>query len=140
MATRNYKDIPIKILIVDDEQLMTGTLETILQCYGYKATSFNSGFRALNAVSSEHFNIALVDIRMPEMNGIELMNEIRRLSAHTKIILMTGYDQYHPLVKQAIAAKPDKLLHKPIDPTKLMEIIHYYERIIECTEPPFIEW
>ncbi|MFC1998296.1 response regulator [Chloroflexota bacterium] len=130
---------PIKILIVDDELLITGTLETILQCYGYKATSVNNGYSALNAVRSEHFHIALVDIGMPEMNGIELMAELRRLGAHTRIVLMTAYDKYHLLVKQAIAAKPDKLLYKPIDPATLVEIINYYERIFECTGPPSIE-
>ena len=129
----------INILILDDEQLITGTLEIILQCYGYKATTFNSGYKALNAVRSEHFHFALVDIGMLEMNGIELMTEIRRLSAHTRVILMTGYDQYHPLVKQAIAAKPDKLLYKPIDPEKLTEIVNYYERIFESTDTPSLE-
>ena len=132
-------DSRIEILIVDDEQLMTGTFEIILQCYGYKSTSFNNGYRALNAVRSKHFHIALVDIGMTEMNGIEFMAELRRLNSNTKIILMTAYDRGHPLVKQAIIAKPDKLLYKPIDPTKLMEIINYYERIFECTDTPSVE-
>ena len=131
--------IPIKILIVDDEQLITGTLQTILECYGYNATSFNSGFRALNAVRSEHFNIVLVNIGMPEINGVELMIEIRQLSAHTKIILMTGYDRYHSLVKQAISAKPDKLLYKPVNPEKLMEIVNHYEKLFEATDTPILE-
>jgi DNA-binding NtrC family response regulator len=139
VTTRNYKDIAIKILIVDDEQLITGTLEIILQCYGHKATSFNSGFKALNTIRSEHFNIALIDIGMPEMNGVELMTEIRRLSARTKIILMTGYGQHHPLYKRAVAAKPDKLLHKPFDPENLIEIVKYYEALIQSTDTTSLE-
>ena len=129
----------MNILILDDEQLMTGTLEIILQCYGYKASSFNSGYRALNAVRSKHFHIALVDIGMPEMNGIEFMTELRNLGTNTKIILMTAYDRSHSLVKQAIAAKPDMLLYKPIDPTKLIEVIGYHEKVFECTDPPSFE-
>jgi len=130
---------PFKILIVDDELLITGTLQTILQCYGYKATTFNNGFKALNSIRSDYFHIALVDIGMPEMNGIELMAEIRRLSAHTRVILMTGYDKYHPLVKEAIDASPDKLLYKPINPETLMEIVSYYERVFKSTHTSSLE-
>ena len=130
---------PFKILIVDDEQLISGTIDIILQCYGYDATVVNNGFEAMNAVRLERFHIAFVDIAMPEMNGIELMLELRRLSLHTKIILMTAYDKYHPLVKRAFNAKPDKLLHKPIHPATLIEVIQHYERINKSSEPPFLE-
>jgi DNA-binding response OmpR family regulator len=132
-------DNTIKILIVDDDPLISGTLDIILKCYGYKATIVNNGYSALNAVRLERFHIALLDIGMPEMNGIELMVELGRLSTHTRIVMMTAYDKYHPLVKQAIAAKPDRLLYKPIDPATLVEIIRYYERIFECTDPPPLE-
>lgn len=127
---------PIKILVVDDEPLIIETLEAVLQCYGYAVAGADSGYRALNAVCAEHYHVALVDIMMPEMNGVELMTEMRRLSADTKIILMTAYDKDHPLVKQAIAEKPDKLLQKPLDPTKLVSIINYYEKLFKCIETP----
>jgi len=52
---------------------------------------------------------------------------------------MTGYDRYHPLVKQALAAKPDKLLYKPIDPEKLRDIVNYYEAIFKCTNAPALD-
>ena len=66
---------------------------------------------------------------MPEMNGLEIMAEIKRLSASTRIILMTAYSKNHWLVKQAIAAKPDKILYKPIKPKKLVETVNYYSKI-----------
>jgi DNA-binding response OmpR family regulator len=139
VITRIYMGSRINILILDDEQLITGTLEIILHCYGYQAFSYNSGYRALNAVRSKHFHIALVDIGMPEMNGMEFMAELRNLGTSTKIILMTAHDRGHSLVRQAIAAKPDMLLYKPIDPAKLIEVISYYERVFECTDTPSIE-
>ena len=130
---------PIKILIVDDEPRIVEMLKIMLKLYGYAVTGADSGYKALNAVSSEHYHIALVDIVMPEMSGIEIMAEIKRLSADTRIILMTAYDRNHPQVKQALAANPDKLLYKPLDTAKLLETIGYYGRIIECTDTPHIE-
>ncbi|MFC1951257.1 response regulator [Chloroflexota bacterium] len=130
-------DIPMKVLIVDDELLISQSLEITLQCYGYNVISTDSGFRAINAAQAEHFHIALLDIAMPNMNGVELMAELRRIAPHTIIIMMTAHDNNHPLVKKAMAEKPDKLIHKPFDPIQLVSIIDYYRDLVKSVEPPY---
>lgn len=132
-------DTTIRILIVDDDPLVVETLNTVLECYGYKTSCTTDGYAALNAIQSEFHHIAIIDIVMPDMDGIELMTEIRRLSMHSRIIMMTAYKKDHPLVRQAISGKPDKLLYKPIDPIQLASMIDYYGNLFKGIEPPHIE-
>ena len=131
-------DSPVNILIVDDEQMIARCLQIALQCHGYNTTITNTGYKALQVVREECFHIAVIDIGMPAMNGIELMSNIRSASPLTKIILMTAYDYSHHLVKQAITKKPDDLVYKPFDPILLVSIVDHYSDLSKLIEPAIL--
>ena len=85
----------MKILIVDDEVLAIARLTRMLQQLGENEIVFaNSAEEALAKISSTHFDLALLDINMPQSNGLELGNEIRYHSSDTAIIFQTAYDEH----------------------------------------------
>lgn len=79
------------ILIVDDEPDMCWALENILRPAGYTVTTTTSGAEALELVARQHFAVAFVDAKLPDLDGLELAALIRQQSPHTAIVLISGY-------------------------------------------------
>ncbi|RJX26204.1 MAG: response regulator [Desulfurivibrio sp.] len=82
-----------RFLLVDDEQQFLAMLERYLSNLGYAFVSASGGQKALDILNSEHFDIVISDIRMPQLDGIELLHTIRKEHAGTDVILMTAYSQ-----------------------------------------------
>lgn len=80
-----------RILIVDDEEEIVFTLKKHIELEGYTVDAAYSGIEALNKVKNEKYHIVLTDIVMPEMDGVELLKEIKRYDALAQVIMMTGY-------------------------------------------------
>lgn len=80
-----------KILVVEDEELMRITLKDSLLQEGYEVTVASDGLQGFEAVKATEHDIALVDLKMPRMNGIELLREIQNHSPGTLAIMMTAY-------------------------------------------------
>lgn len=83
-----------RILVVDDEWLNRQLLEAILMMHGYEVVLANSGTRALKLVETEVFDAAVVDVRMPQMGGYELVGKLRAHPATESIpiILVSGVE------------------------------------------------
>jgi DNA-binding response OmpR family regulator len=67
-----------KILLVDDESDVTTALTFALEDYGFEVDSYNDPLAALSSLKSNYYDLAILDITMPEMNGFELLREIRK--------------------------------------------------------------
>ncbi len=80
-----------KILVVDDEQSMTQFLGIVLRKEGYQVTSTNSGKDALEKVRGESFDAVITDIRMPGMDGIQLLEGIKKIDPTLPVVIMTAY-------------------------------------------------
>ena len=80
-----------KILIVDDEQSMTQFLGIVLRKEGYQVASTNSGKDALEKVRGESFDAVITDIRMPGMDGIQLLEGIKKIDPTLPVVIMTAY-------------------------------------------------
>jgi len=80
-----------KILIVDDEQSMTQFLGIVLRKEGYQVASANSGRDALEKVRGESFDAVITDIRMPGMDGIQLLEGIKKIDPTLPVVIMTAY-------------------------------------------------
>ena len=80
-----------KILVVDDEQSMTQFLGIVLRKEGYQVTVSNNGREALEKVRTEGFDVVITDIRMPGMNGIELLEGVKKIDATLPVVIMTAY-------------------------------------------------
>jgi len=90
----NKGDNNNRILIVDDEVDITTIYTLGLQDNGFIVDAFNDPLQALSDFKSGSYNLALLDYKMPNMNGLDLYREIRKIDAKVKICFVTAFDIY----------------------------------------------
>ena len=103
-----------RILIVDDEQDTCENLSDILTDLGYEVDTANDGFAALELVQQRPYDVALLDLRMPGMDGLELYRRMRKVSAETVAIVVTAYAS-SDTAKSVLATGAWKILSKPVN-------------------------
>jgi len=108
-----------KILVIDDEELITKSLLKLLSAQGYNATVARSGSEALDKVREADFDLIVSDVRMPDLDGIETIGQIRvYLEENDKKpipeILITGYADKEKY-ETAMGLKVADYLYKPFD-------------------------
>jgi len=81
-----------KMLIVDDEKAMCDILHDIFSRRGFDVTIATSGFHALTLIKTEPFYVILLDIRMPDLDGYEVLKEMARLNIKPHVIMITAFD------------------------------------------------
>ena len=111
-----------KVLIVDDQPGMTETLADILQDKGCEVAMAANGIQALQHVATHTVDMVLMDVIMPGMNGVETFRALKRVSPHTPVVMMTGYQVAH-LVRDAMEEGSVAVLQKPVDPGLLVGIV-----------------
>lgn len=102
----------VKILIVDDEPMMRNLLLKILESEGYKITLAASALEALDRLNENKFDLMLSDVKMPGMNGFELLEEVKKKWNDMAVIVMTGYGDAFT-IKEALLKGADEYLSKP---------------------------
>ncbi len=117
----------IRILVVDDEEIVRASLVDWLQEDGYQAESAENGFEALRMIRERPWDIAMVDLKMPKMDGLELLQKAKEISPDIQIIIITAYATVHTAV-QAIKMGAYDYLIKPCDPEEISMLI---KRLIE---------
>src|SRR2546422_9488200 len=80
-----------KILVVDDEQSMTQFLSIVLRKEGCQVTTVNNGREALEKARAENFDVVITDIKMPGMDGIQLLQGIKKHDPSLPVVIMTAY-------------------------------------------------
>jgi CheY-like chemotaxis protein len=83
-----------KILVVDDEPDITLTLVAILQKSGYEVSPFNDPLMALQSFKPHYYDLLILDIKMPEMNGFELYQKLREKENHVKVCFLTAVSEF----------------------------------------------
>jgi len=111
-----------KILIVDDDKEFCTSMTDILEARGYEVESENSGEAAIAKVKEKSFDVILMDIKMPVMNGVEAFKQIKKISPKTVVIIITAYS-LEDLIKEALQEGAFGVLRKPLDINKLIEQI-----------------
>jgi len=112
----------VRILIVDDDVEFAESLKDILDAEGYGPQIVNGANEAIDEVERDFFDIILMDIKMPTMNGVDAFKKIKAISPKTVVIMMTAFS-VEDLIKNAIEEGTFGILYKPLDIKKLMEII-----------------
>ena len=80
-----------KILLVDDEVVFTDNMTKLLTTRGYRVTGVNSGDSAIQALERENFDVVVLDLKMPGMDGITTLKEIKKLGLFTETLILTGH-------------------------------------------------
>ena len=111
-----------RILIIDDDENIRKVLTTILEDEGYDVESVDTAKKAIERTRRKFYNIALIDIRLPDMEGIELLTKIHDTTPKMRKVIITGY----PTLQNAIDAVnkgADAYIVKPFDVEKVLETI-----------------
>lgn len=111
-----------KILVVDDDENVLKSILNILREKGYETSIAKNGKEALMKIEDEFFNVLLLDIRLPDMTGIELLSLIKDTKPKMKKIILTGYPDAKTAI-DAVNKKADAYLIKPYNPNELLEQI-----------------
>jgi DNA-binding NtrC family response regulator len=111
-----------RILIVDDDVDICRNLSDILTDMGYQADLAHDGLTALGLVRQRPYDVALLDLRMPGMDGLTLYREIKKLRAGTVALLVTAYAGPET-AEEALAAGAWQVVAKPVDFPRLMALV-----------------
>ena len=80
-----------KILLVDDEVAFTSSMAKLLRAKGYQVTTAGTGKQAIRFLEAENFDVVVLDLKMPGMDGIATLKEIKKLKLHTETLILTGH-------------------------------------------------
>ncbi len=115
-----------KILIVDDDRHVRAVYARILSEAGFKVETARDGLEGVQVYRDIGANLVIVDIIMPEQEGLETIRQLRRLNADLKIVAISGGGRIDPADYLSLAETfgADLSLAKPIDPALLLEKVH----------------
>jgi len=126
---RPVSDVRPSVLVVDDEELLRDSLGLALDRAGYRAITARNGGEALAILEREPVSILLLDIFMPERDGLETLLIARRISPQTRVAIMSGHCGQFDYLEAGLKLGADEAVRKPIQPAKLISIIKRLETI-----------
>ncbi len=112
-----------KVLLVDDEEEFVETLAERMRSRGMEVATSNTGGDALDLIDKEPYDVVVLDLQMPGMDGLEALARIKKRQPKIQVVLLTG----HATVEKGVEAMKRgalEVLEKPIDLTTLSEVIH----------------
>ncbi len=110
------------ILVIDDDKSILRTFSRILEKAGYKTETAETGKEAIEKTKNRHYDLALVDIRLPDMDGTDLLAKLKKPLQNTIKIMITGFPSLETGVK-ALDEGADAYLVKPVKPQELLILI-----------------
>jgi DNA-binding NtrC family response regulator len=132
-----------RILVVDDDKSLLKSLAEILESEGYSVDTAETGKEATEKAKSQYYNLAVLDIKLPDMDGTKLLEIVDGHLPRTVKIMITGY----PSIENATTAvnlKADGYVIKPVDPDELLKIIREKLKLQEeadlVTEDKVAKW
>jgi DNA-binding NtrC family response regulator len=115
-----------RILVVDDEDALRTVLSAELEGEGYRVSSAGDGAEAINILRGQSFDLILLDIKMPNVDGFEVLKFVKESQPATKVIMLTGFAD----LKNAIESKKlgaEDFVSKPYD---LVDLLTTVERVL----------
>ncbi len=114
----------LRILVVDDNEDFCKNLVDILKLKGYEVMAASDGFKALEMVQRDGFDVVLMDFRMPMMDGVETFKRMKAMGPHPPVILLSAY-AVEDLIKEGLREGAFGFLKKPPDLDRLFTIIEH---------------
>ena len=112
-----------RVLLVDDEKTMVKYLSRRLVKRGFDVCVAYSGMTALDELKKADFDVVLLDVLMPEMDGIETLKEIKKVKPETEVIMLTGHASVEVGI-EGMKAGAFNYIMKPFDPNELVNEIN----------------
>src|SRR4030042_831197 len=112
----------LTVLVVDDQSGMRETMRDILQEAGYVVESADDGYGAIEKVAQQCYDIILMDIIMPGLNGVETIKEIKKMNTQTEFIMMTAYSA-EALIEEALSCGIYQYINKPFPPEQIISLL-----------------
>ncbi len=117
-----------KVLIVDDEQDFLETIVKRLQARGINASGAESGYQALEKINDDNFDVVILDVKMPGMDGIETLREMKKKKPLLEVIMLTGHASVESGIQGMQLGAFDYVM-KPVALDELLEKMRQaYER------------
>ena len=113
-----------KILIVEDNLINQLVTKKIIEKNNFVCKVVDDGFGALSILEKEEFDLILMDINMPLMNGFETTKRIRQLGIKTPVVALTAFDK-DEITDEAVSSGMNDIIVKPFEPVKLFKILNY---------------
>jgi len=110
------------VIIIDDEILIRDLLYDFFTEKEWEVAAFDTGTRALEALRSRHFDVALIDLKLPEEDGLSLIRKVKDLYPAMPIVIMTAYPSVDSAI-EAIRLKVDDYIKKPFNINKLFKAL-----------------
>ena len=112
----------LQVLVLDDEPIVGRRLKTALEKSGYEVESFEDAREALRRSDEKVFDIIVTDVRMEEVDGLQVLEHVLARSARSKVIVITGYATVE-VAREALAKGAFDFIAKPFKPDDLREVI-----------------
>ncbi len=111
-----------KILIVDDEPIVRLSCKRILEPEGYEVDIASDGYEAMEKIKENLYDVIITDLKMPKMDGFEVLTWIKQNSSVSKIVIITGYSTQE-IAEKAISSGAHRYIEKPFTPETLLRIV-----------------
>ena len=109
------------ILIVDDDEFLTETFKVILETVGYNVEIAASGMQAIHKTRDKDYDLIILDIKLPDINGDEVARIMKKQGKKTKIVMITGYEKLAEGLKDE-PVEIKEILMKPVSPNSLLTV------------------
>jgi DNA-binding NtrC family response regulator len=113
---------PLKVMLLDDEPIVGKRLKPALTKIGCEVEVFQDSSKALERIDQTDFDIVITDIRMDEVDGIEILEHVQRKSPRTRVIMITGYAMMS-LAEKAMEKGAFDFIAKPFKPDDLRRVV-----------------
>ncbi len=111
----------VKVLVVDDDEPVRSSLVNFLEDEGFDPVPAKSGEQALEIAQSQEFHVAIVDMRLPGIDGDTVVIEVKKIQPHMQFLIYTGSDDYYPNVTlRGMGMKTDHVFYKPLRNLKVL--------------------
>ena len=122
---KTKKKNKIKILIVDDEDDITLSFKRILKIHGFEVDAFNDSMLALSKFKVNYYDIALLDIKMPYIDGFDLYKKIKEMDNNIRVCFLTASEAYYQQFREKDyhELSRDLFIQKPIEIEELLKRI-----------------
>ena len=122
MPLQTPAKIKSNILIIDDDKNILKILSKLLEKEGYAVTTTETGQEALDKIKNQNYNVVLIDVKLQDVNGLNLLDQIHKIAPDMVKIILTGHPSDEDMTI-AFERGANEYLTKPVRPEKLIEVI-----------------